>query len=714
MRGGQGFDPPPAAPRAAGRSTHPTSTPTRSPRCGGPTASHPVRAVRGHHRAPQEPVRPCSTPSPVSTVDGVDLVLVGPDGWNEEGDALLGSAGSGSAALGFVSEHDKAALYAGADVFCYPSVWEGFGLPVLEALAQGAPVVTSRGTATEEVAGDAALLVDPHDPVELADALASVLDDPTLAARPPAGRGPARAADVPVERRPPSLLAEAFAGVPEPPDRERPASASTCCGSCPASSGAPRTHGAASSPSCARQRRRRPRHHPLRAARLPCTSTPTWWRRFPGRRGSRSAGRRKPTRVLAEATVARRLARRDRLELVHHCGGTCCARATVPSVVTIHDVQPIAFPEQLRPRSSRRGCGTMLPRSVRAARLVVTLSEHTRHDVVELHGRAARSHLRVVPPGIAAASPPAPSSDEAPRCGTPTALDDRPYFALPGHHLPPQEPPARSCGRSPSWPVRPSDVPLVLPAGAARGRGGLHGRDRRASASATVSARPGRVPRADLDVLIDGATVLAFPSSLEGFGMPVLEAMSRGLPGDRVGRDRASPRSSATPACSSSPTTPTAGPTRCSGCSTTPTSGPSAGRRGLAPRPASSPWERSVRGAAGAAVSTSPVDRSGPVKAARAVPALRARRGAHRRGDDQHRRRAGRARPPPPRGHVAALVPAPPRSSPAGTGQLVHHDDTSWGTHHPRPPVPHRQAQHPGPGRGLRRLHRRSPPSSGR
>jgi glycosyltransferase involved in cell wall biosynthesis len=65
--------------------------------------------------------------------------------------------------LGFVPEDHLHALYAGCTVFCYPSRREGFGLPVLEAMVQGAAVVTSRGTSTEEVAGDAAVLIDPLD-----------------------------------------------------------------------------------------------------------------------------------------------------------------------------------------------------------------------------------------------------------------------------------------------------------------------------------------------------------------------------------------------------------------------------------------------------------------------------------------------------------------------------------------------------------------------
>jgi glycosyltransferase involved in cell wall biosynthesis len=69
-------------------------------------------------------------------------------------------------------------------VVCYPSLWEGYGLPVAEAMGAGAPVVTSAGTATEElVAGGAGLAVDPLDVDAIAGAIASVLDDDALAAR---------------------------------------------------------------------------------------------------------------------------------------------------------------------------------------------------------------------------------------------------------------------------------------------------------------------------------------------------------------------------------------------------------------------------------------------------------------------------------------------------------------------------------------------------
>lgn len=86
--------------------------------------------------------------------------------------------------LGFVPPSELAPLNRGAAVVCYPSLWEGYGLPVAEALAQGTPVVTSRGTATEElVEGGAGLVVDPRDPDEIAATLASVLSDSQLAAR---------------------------------------------------------------------------------------------------------------------------------------------------------------------------------------------------------------------------------------------------------------------------------------------------------------------------------------------------------------------------------------------------------------------------------------------------------------------------------------------------------------------------------------------------
>ncbi len=79
--------------------------------------------------------------------------------------------------LGFVPEGELAALYNGADVFVYPSLYEGFGMPVLEAMACGTPVVTSAVGSIPEVAGNAALLIDPHQPEEIAHAILNVISN---------------------------------------------------------------------------------------------------------------------------------------------------------------------------------------------------------------------------------------------------------------------------------------------------------------------------------------------------------------------------------------------------------------------------------------------------------------------------------------------------------------------------------------------------------
>jgi glycosyltransferase involved in cell wall biosynthesis len=113
---------------------------------------------------------------------GLTLALVGPEGWNEDVDALVRGR-EDVRTIGFVDDRTLAELYAGAAVFCYPSLLEGFGLPVLEAMAQGAPVVTSAGTATEELVEGIGDAVDPTDPQAVADALAAVLDDPAEAER---------------------------------------------------------------------------------------------------------------------------------------------------------------------------------------------------------------------------------------------------------------------------------------------------------------------------------------------------------------------------------------------------------------------------------------------------------------------------------------------------------------------------------------------------
>jgi glycosyltransferase involved in cell wall biosynthesis len=124
------------------------------------------------------------------------LVLAGLAGWGAgELDAAVAASGVADRILvpGYVPEADKAALLTGADVFAYPSRYEGFGLPVLEAMACGTPVVTTTGGSLPEVAGDAATLIEPGDADALAAALAKLAADPA-ARQDAAARGRQRAA----------------------------------------------------------------------------------------------------------------------------------------------------------------------------------------------------------------------------------------------------------------------------------------------------------------------------------------------------------------------------------------------------------------------------------------------------------------------------------------------------------------------------------------
>ena len=147
-----------------------------------PAPTPAVEAVRRRHRLDRPFVLFAGTVEPrknlgrlveaferLGPVDA-ELVLVGSEGWAD----LPEGAGRH---LGFVPRWELEALYAAAAVVCYPSIREGFGLPVLEAMAQGAAVVTSSTTATAEVVGAAGVLVDPLDVDAIASALGDLLAD---------------------------------------------------------------------------------------------------------------------------------------------------------------------------------------------------------------------------------------------------------------------------------------------------------------------------------------------------------------------------------------------------------------------------------------------------------------------------------------------------------------------------------------------------------
>jgi glycosyltransferase involved in cell wall biosynthesis len=103
------------------------------------------------------------------------LVLAGPFGWGPRLPVT-----EGVVPLGWVGDETLPGLLAAAEVFCYPSLYEGFGLPPLEAMAAGTPVVAATYTAASEVLGDAAVLVDPADERALGDAVVAVATDDAL------------------------------------------------------------------------------------------------------------------------------------------------------------------------------------------------------------------------------------------------------------------------------------------------------------------------------------------------------------------------------------------------------------------------------------------------------------------------------------------------------------------------------------------------------
>jgi len=120
-------------------------------------------------------------PNPQSPIPNppLQLVLAGAPGWLSA--PILERARQAGVVLpGFIADEDKAALLSGAAAFLFPSLYEGFGFPVLEAMACGAPVICSNTSSLPEVAGDAALLVDPLDTAGLTAAIQNLLSDHSL------------------------------------------------------------------------------------------------------------------------------------------------------------------------------------------------------------------------------------------------------------------------------------------------------------------------------------------------------------------------------------------------------------------------------------------------------------------------------------------------------------------------------------------------------
>ncbi|MBL8095525.1 MAG: glycosyltransferase family 4 protein [Anaerolineales bacterium] len=112
----------------------------------------------------------------------LELVLAGAPGWLSD-PILQAARAEGVRVLGAVPDDDLSGLYSGAEAFVFPSLYEGFGFPVLEAQSCGTPVICSRTSSLPEVAGEGAVQIDPEDVSHLADGIEAVLGSPELQRR---------------------------------------------------------------------------------------------------------------------------------------------------------------------------------------------------------------------------------------------------------------------------------------------------------------------------------------------------------------------------------------------------------------------------------------------------------------------------------------------------------------------------------------------------
>jgi len=237
------------------------------------------------------------------------------------------------------------------------------------------------------------------------------------------------------------------------------------------------------------------------------------------------SGSSRGRRVVLESTWLAMRSRLDGCALVHHAGGTMPVVRSVPGILTMHDLQPLANPERFGLIK-----GTYIrfiaPRSLKKAKVVICLSDFVASDVIDRVG-VRPENIEIVPCGV---SDPGAAFDQHRSSALLDELDlrDRPFAIYPAITYPHKNHVTLVAAFA-----RIADevdgARLVLTGGAGASD---------AVVESTIAAyglqskviRTGRLPEADLDLLYRAATMMAFPSLYEGFGVPVLEAMSRGCP----------------------------------------------------------------------------------------------------------------------------------------------------------------------------------------
>lgn len=245
---------------------------------------------------------------------------------------------------------------------------------------------------------------------------------------------------------------------------------------------------------------------------------------FSVRRAPRLA-RPRPARIAAEHTWLAGEGRRDRLDLVHHMGGTMPMIRTAPGLVLVHDLQPWVMPENFS-RTKRAYLRAVVPTSLRRARGITTLSRWVRDDVNARIG-VPLDRMVCLPPGHErlVGGEHVPDEDAVLQRHR---IGDRPFFLYPVityRHKNHETLIAAFARTARSHP----HALLVLPGG----EGPWEAEVRRAIEREGVGdhvRRLGRVPNGELEVLYRRTRALTFPSRYEGFGMSLLEVMSHGRP----------------------------------------------------------------------------------------------------------------------------------------------------------------------------------------